>query len=115
MNLSPLWVTYFQQEGIEAKHWSDIGAPSAPDSELFRWAKENRFVVFTQDLDFGAILAATKADAPSVIQVRTQDNMPKMLGQKVVKVIREYQETLKKGALLSIDEVKAKIRILPLN
>lgn len=31
------------------------------------------YVVFTHDLDFGDILAATNADDPSVIQVRTQN------------------------------------------
>ncbi len=40
------------------------------------WAKTNSHIVFTHDLDFGAILAATNAIAPSVIQVRTQDVMP---------------------------------------
>jgi len=32
--------------------------------------------VFTHDLDFGDILAATGAEAPSVIQVRTEDTTP---------------------------------------
>lgn len=44
---------------------------SATDEEIMRWARENGYVVFTHDLNFGVILAATRAQSPSVIQVRT--------------------------------------------
>ncbi|MCB9273715.1 MAG: DUF5615 family PIN-like protein [Lewinellaceae bacterium] len=114
MNLTPLWVEYFKSGGIEAVHWSEIGDPKAPDNDLFQWAKDNGYFVFTHDLDFGAILAATKADAPSVIQVRTQDTMPQSLGKRVIGIINEYEQTLEKGALLTIDEIKSRIRILPI-
>lgn len=36
------------------------------------WALTNDYIVFTHDLDFGTLLAITQADAPSVIQVRSQ-------------------------------------------
>jgi predicted nuclease of predicted toxin-antitoxin system len=115
MNLSPSWIEYLSEEGFEAKHWSDIGNPAASDTIIFQWAQKNGFIVFTHDLDFGAILAATKAEGPSVIQVRTQDTMPQKLSQKVIKVLNEYQEVLEKGALLTIDEIKARIRVLPID
>lgn len=71
MNLSPEWVDFFRKENLEAVHWSQIGDPRASDTEIFNYAKANDFVVFTHDLDFGAILASTNANAPSVIQART--------------------------------------------
>ncbi|MCB0839965.1 MAG: DUF5615 family PIN-like protein [Bacteroidetes bacterium] len=114
MNLSPLWVEHFKKEGIEAEHWLNIGNPAAQDQEIFNWAKKHNLIVFTHDLDFGAILAATKADAPSVIQVRTQDTMPQNLSHKVIAIIREYEEVLRKGALITIDELKERVRILPI-
>jgi predicted nuclease of predicted toxin-antitoxin system len=58
MNLSPDWVSV-SVVGIEAIHWSTVGDPRAPDRTIFAWAKEHSFVVFTNDLDFGAILAAS--------------------------------------------------------
>jgi predicted nuclease of predicted toxin-antitoxin system len=72
MNLTPLWVDVLTKHGWQAVHWSSIGAPRAKDSEIMNWALTNGHIVFTHDLDFGAILAATQANAPSVIQVRTQ-------------------------------------------
>lgn len=58
MNLPPSWVQVFRQENWEAYHWSAVGSPTAPDSEILEWATDNGCVVFTHDLDFGALLAS---------------------------------------------------------
>jgi predicted nuclease of predicted toxin-antitoxin system len=34
MNLSPLWVEYFKQAGLEAVRWSGIGSPKATDADM---------------------------------------------------------------------------------
>ncbi|MBV6402457.1 MAG: hypothetical protein CNIPEHKO_02769 [Anaerolineales bacterium] len=85
----------------------------ATDDVIMSWARENGYVVFTHDLDFGVLLALTQAESPSVIQVRTQDVFPEVLGKRLVKVLQEHQATLEKGALLTVDEVKARVRVLP--
>jgi len=64
-------------------------------------------------LDFGVLLALTQAESPSVIQVRTQDIFPEVLGDRLVKVLQEHQSVLEKGALLTVDEGKSRVRILP--
>ena len=94
MNLSPLWVTFLQAHDIEVSHWSDVGNPAATDAEIFGWAKENGFIVFTNDLDFGAILAATNAAAPSVIQVRAQALLPENIGIRFLKLLRQFSEQM---------------------
>jgi predicted nuclease of predicted toxin-antitoxin system len=113
MNLSHIWVETFAIAGIEAVHWSTIGAPNAKDRLLMAWAYQNQYTVFTHDLDFGALLASTQASAPSVIQVRTQDTLPSAIGDLLIAVIRQFQSELESGALLTID--KARARILPIN
>jgi predicted nuclease of predicted toxin-antitoxin system len=40
------------------------------------WARQNRYIVFTNDLDYGALLFATAAASPSVIQIRAEDIRP---------------------------------------
>ena len=114
MNLPPIWVDAFQRNGWEAVHWSSIGVANAPDEEIMAWAKENKHIVFTHDLDFGAILAATKAQAPSVIQVRTQDVTPQKLKTLLFAAIRQHQPVLEAGALIVLDERKSRARVLPL-
>lgn len=114
MNLSPVWVTFLQNEGFEAKHWSTIGNLNAPDSVIFAWARENGFIVFTNDLDFGAILAASQSNGPSVFQLRTQDLTPSQVGSLVVNHLRQFEKELNQGVLISLNVNCAKVRILPL-
>jgi predicted nuclease of predicted toxin-antitoxin system len=76
MNLSPEWVPFLEQAGFACVHWSRVGDPRASDAELMAWARANGHVVFTHDMDFGALLAATRAAGPSVLQVRVKDTMP---------------------------------------
>lgn len=78
------------------------------------WARKNDYIVFTHDLDFGTALALTKADKPSVIQVRTQNVTVLHLASMIFPTLVNYAELLEKGALLVIDEDKQRIRILPL-
>ena len=114
MNLSPEWQVLFQENGFEAVHWSTIGAHAAPDSEIMQWARDNHCVVFTHDLDFGSLLAHSKDGKPSVIQVRTQDVSPEHLGPILLSALQAHGEVLENGALLTIDESKSRVRILPI-
>ena len=117
MNLSPAWVHTFADANIEALHWSSAGDPKATDRTIMEWARrarQRKYIVFTNDLDFGAILAATQADAPSVIQIRTQDLLPDSISQLVVQTLIRYQEQLERGALISIDHLSSRVRILPI-
>jgi len=114
MNLSPGWVGYLADAGFDAVHWSAVGSGSAPDTELMDWAAEHGYIVLTADLDFGAILAATQSRSPSVIQVRSDILTPLSIGRAVVTVIRQAQQELLDGALVSVDPARARLRILPL-
>ena len=114
MNLSPAWIPFLQQHGHEAMHWSAVGDPRAGDQFVLTWARERDFVVLTHDLDFGAILAATGWNAPSVVQVRTQNVLPDAAGPGVVNLINAHEPALSAGAIVVLDETSARIRILPL-
>jgi predicted nuclease of predicted toxin-antitoxin system len=96
-------------------HWSEVGDARATDSTVLEHARTNRQVLVTHDLDFGAILAQTKAGGPSVIQARAQDVRPESLGDLVVSTIREHVKSLENGALLTIDESTMRVRVLPIS
>lgn len=114
MNLSPEWVKEFEKNGIKAIHWSSIGDLDAPDKVLMKYAKDQDYIVFTHDLDFGTILALTHAGKPSVMQVRTQDVTVSYLKNMVLKTLLEHAILLGKGALIVIEEQKKRVRVLPL-
>ena len=60
MNLSPLWVQFLADSGFAGIHWSSIGRPSAPDSEIIDHASRNGLVVFTHDLRLRRASRASK-------------------------------------------------------
>ncbi|MCF7817684.1 MAG: DUF5615 family PIN-like protein [Kiritimatiellales bacterium] len=114
MNLSPKRVSVLHGSGFECIHWSSVGRQDALDSEIMLWAKENDHIVFTHDLDFGDILAATNAEGPSVMQLRAQNINPAVAGPLVVAALRQFRYQLQSGALIVVDENKTRARILPI-
>lgn len=82
---------------------------------IFEWARKNDYVLFNHDMDFGALLAGTQEGAPRVIQVRAQDVMPDHLGPLVIRVLRQYGTLLAKGALITVEEARARVRVLPIH
>jgi predicted nuclease of predicted toxin-antitoxin system len=81
---------------------------------IMMWARDGGYVVLTSDLDFSAILATSGAAGPSVLQVRRQDLFPESLGAQVVRVLLDQSDALESGAIITIDESAARVRIMPI-
>ena len=114
MNLSPRWVGLLNGAGVEAEHWSTLGANNAPDSEIMAYAAAHNYVVLTHDLDFGSILAATHGEKPSVVQIRAADVSPDVIGRQVIVALGQMAVELEEGALLRVDPNRTRLRVLPL-
>ena len=84
------------------------------DEEIIAWAIAADAVVLTHDLDFGTILAFTKNIKPSVVQIRAQDVNPGKIGGKVITAVNQLRVELSAGAIVSVDPVRARLRLLPL-
>ena len=59
MNLSPRSVDFLTDAGWETVHWSAVGQGNAPHVEVRAYATKHGYLLLTDDLDFGAMLAAT--------------------------------------------------------
>ena len=114
MNLSPRWTDLFSSHNIEAVHWSSIGKANASDAEIIAYAKAKNFTIFTHDLDFSSILAISQNDKPSVVQIRNGDINPVVSAQLVINALLTAADEIEKGALVTIDLNKTRLRILPL-
>ena len=114
VNLPVGWIPVLKSHGFDAVHWTSGGDPRAPDPEIMRWARDHDHVVFTHDLDFGAILALTRQTGPSVLQIRTHDITPTAIESTVVSILRQTHLSLERGALVSADETTARVRVLPI-
>lgn len=115
MNLSPRWADCLGRAGFSAVHWTLLGTATASDAEIMAFAAEQDYIVLTQDLDFSAILATTQGYKPSVVQVRSDNTNPDSIGLQVVAALRQAEDDLRGGALLTIDLDRARLRLLPLS
>ncbi len=70
--------------------------------------------MLTHDLDFGAILAATGDESPSVVQIRAEDPSPEAIGVLLLVGLRQMAGELEAGALVTIEPGRARLRLLPL-
>ena len=114
MNIPIVWESFLSNAGHSTIHWSKIGNIGAQDSEIMEWARKNKHIVFTHDLDFGAMLYSTNALEPSVIQLRGEHILPKVFGKSVLEVLKTTEDKLKSGCLIVIDTRKHRTRVLPL-
>jgi hypothetical protein len=55
---------------------------------------DRNYVVLTHDLDFGTILAVTQGEKPSVVQIRSEDVSPDVIGKPVVNALRQMTAEL---------------------
>ena len=115
MNLSPRWVDRLADAGLHAVHWSVVGDGGAADEAIMAYARANDFVVLTHDLDFSAILSATQANKPSVVQIRSSDLRPAVIGNQVVDALLQMEPELIAGALVTVDPGRTRLRVLPLD
>ena len=114
MNLSPSWRDVLIGAGHDAVHWFDVGTPSAPDEMIMNWAAEQDRVVVTSDLDFGSILATSVGNKPSVIQLRHGRHDPDSIGSILLAAIDATADDLLKGAILTVDPSRHRLRLLSL-
>lgn len=77
-------------------------------------AREGGYVVLTSDLDFGAILAVTHGEKPSVVQLRSDNLSHENIGRQVIDALRQLTIELEGGALVTVDTERTRLRILPL-
>ena len=114
MNLSPKIAEMFAEKGIASEHRYRLGAHDAKDIEIVGYARQNGYIILTCDLDFTTLIAASKGQKPSIIQVRNQGTSLEELTERVASSVLQNAEELERGSILSIDVKKARVRLLHL-
>jgi len=62
MNLSPAWVSYFEQRGVSARHWSTIGPPGAKDAEIMAFARDDGAIISRPRMTVGPPMCSTSTE-----------------------------------------------------
>jgi predicted nuclease of predicted toxin-antitoxin system len=115
MGISPLTVSFLRERGHEAAHLHEQSLDRLSDSAIIEKARNENAIILTSDLDFGDLLAASKAELPSVIIFRLS---PPMTADKVnaqlLAIIEKHSGDLVAGAVISVGEQRIRVRRLPI-
>ena len=105
---------FLRESGIDAIHVGEVGYSTAEDATILEKAREEKRVVVTLDADFHALLALSEATAPSVIRIRLEGLKGKKAGRLIQTVISHCGEDLERGAMVTVDRHRIRIRRVPL-
>ena len=71
-------------------------------------------MILTVDLDFGTLLAGARSGKPSVVQLRLPRLGLEKAWEPTLRALRQFREEIEAGALVTIDAIHTRVRILPL-
>ena len=114
MNISPLTVEALRREGLHVIRVSEVLDKKSKDTEILDYARTHNKVIITQDLDFSTLLAIGGYAKPSVVNIRLENAVPEFVTKRIKEALPKIEEELKRGAVVSIDEVSARYQNLPI-
>jgi predicted nuclease of predicted toxin-antitoxin system len=115
-SLSPRVAVRLGAGGHEATHVVDIGMLRAHDETIFATAGEAGQVIVTADADFGTLLALGAGSGPSVILLRSADQLvPDAQAALVLEVLEQVAADLEEGAIVSLSRGHLRVRNLPMS
>ncbi|WP_448572374.1 DUF5615 family PIN-like protein [Trichothermofontia sp.] len=106
--------TLLSEAGIDTIHVADIGLSAADDTNILQRARNDEHIVVTLDADFHTLLALSAAATPSVIRIRIERLRAQVLANLLLKVVGEFAEDLKQGAIMTVEPSRVRLRHLPL-
>jgi predicted nuclease of predicted toxin-antitoxin system len=81
--IAPATVEFLRQAGHDAIHVRQLQMQRAPDTAVVEYARAERRVVLTFDLDFGEVLALGIHDRPSVVILRLTDQTADSVNERL--------------------------------
>ncbi len=114
MGVSQTVVKALCQTGYDAKHLRDEGLQCLPDPLIIEKAKLEDRAILTFDLDFGDLMAASKADLPSVIIFRLKNTSPQFVLNRLQSLLESCAEEINMGAVVIVSDERYRIRRLPI-
>lgn len=113
MGISPDTVAWLRGLSHDAVHLHEQGLDRLPDPDILTKAQKEGRALLTSDLDFGYLLAISRAKLPSVVIFRLADMRPVSVNYHMEQVLKQHQEDLERGVIVVVTEGKIRVRMLP--
>jgi predicted nuclease of predicted toxin-antitoxin system len=114
MGISQGVVTWLQAQGHDAIHLRDEGLHRLENGEIFIKAFRESRIILTWDLDFAEILALSGRHTVSAVIFRLVNTRTPHVIERLARVLRESAQDLEEGAIISVEEGRHRVRLLPL-
>lgn len=113
MGLARSTAAFLRDAGHDAVHLRELGLQRLGDDGIIDKARQENRIVLTHDLDFGRLVALSRAGQPSVITFRLADMRTANVNRYLDDIIERFSEELELGALMSVTEQGIRVRRLP--
>jgi predicted nuclease of predicted toxin-antitoxin system len=114
MGISQGVVTWLQAQGHDAIHLRDQGLHRLENGEIFTKAFRESRIILTWDLDFTEILALSGRHTVSAVIFRLVNTRTPHVIERLARVLQESAQDLEDGAIISVEEGRHRVRLLPL-
>jgi predicted nuclease of predicted toxin-antitoxin system len=114
MNISPKTVESLRSQGWTISRVSELLPSNATDQEILELARREDMVVVSQDLDFSALLALGGYSRPSLVTLRLFTSDPESVTQALMKNLPKHEDSLRKGCAVTLEDFRARVRMLPI-
>ena len=114
MPISPRTVEFFRELGHEVTHAAELSMALSPDEDIVEFAKSEGLVILTEDLDFAAILAVTRAVEPGVMILRVGNWKREQIELRLAHVLQEITEETLYNSIVMIERNRIRVRRLPI-
>jgi predicted nuclease of predicted toxin-antitoxin system len=114
MGISQRVVTWLREQGHDATHLRDEGLQTLENGAIFTKAFRESRIILTWDLDFTEILALSKTGTVSAVVFRLINTRSDHVIERLARVLLESAQDLEEGAIISVEEGRHRVRLLPL-
>ena len=113
MHISPETVRFLREIGHDVVRVNEVLPATASDWEIVETARNSKRVILTQDLDFSELIAISEKTQPSLLSLRLVSSRVEYVNNILAKVLPGIVEDAMKGAIISIEDGRIRIRKLP--
>jgi len=114
VHISPRTVGFLKDLGYDVVRVPEVMAGSASDTEIISRAENDGRIVLTQDLDFSALVALSGKRTPSVVSLRLTSAKIEHVNRRLEQVLFSIGDDLRRGAIVTVEDYRVRVRMLPL-
>jgi predicted nuclease of predicted toxin-antitoxin system len=115
LHIAPRTVEFLRALSYHVCRVTDLLPANASDGEIVERAAQEHRVILTQDLDFSSIIALSGRQTPSLLSLRLNSSKVEIVNAVLQRVLPVLESDLERGAIVTIEDQRIRLRRLPLD